>query len=47
MNIIVGNGWTLGYVVKGGKLRGMKFNGKAKDMKTAMATLERELTSNG
>jgi hypothetical protein len=46
MNILSGDGWTLEYKLKGGKLAGMKFHGKAKNMKTAMQSLERELSNN-
>ena len=39
MQTIVGTEWTLDYIIQNGKLIGMKYNGKAKNMKEAIDRL--------
>lgn len=46
MSTINGTNWKIEYQVQGGKLRKMKFYGKAKDMRTAMNSLQRKITPN-
>ena len=39
MQTISGEGWSMDYIMKNGKLAAMKYHGTAKDMKTAMTAL--------
>lgn len=46
MQTLSGEGWRLDYVIKNGKLVGMKFAGRGKYMKSALGTLDKKLKEN-
>lgn len=43
MQTLSGEGWRLDYIIKDGKLVGMKFAGRGKYMKGAISTLDQKL----